>query len=142
MIIRRLIPLLVAAATLAFAGSALAAARLKAPGSARPGHRIAVTGTDLKPGAYRLSVAASDTSGAVCIGQFGPRIRVHHHGHAAFRTTVPRRIPCYRGARGTGPQIGSRRLRSGRYFLFLGQPNGHATWARKASFLHRIITIR
>jgi hypothetical protein len=106
----------------AFVGT-FAAARLKAPSTARLATRITVTASGLNPGRYSLAlyvVAIASAHPTVCTGQIGPTTKASS-GQLTISGFLPTRLPCHSGA---GPIVGYLTVRPGTYELILGGAAG------------------
>jgi hypothetical protein len=133
----------VAAGALALTpASALAAATLKAPTTARVGSRITVTARGLRPGRYSLFLeltvlAPPGVSATGCLAKIGAGTRAVD-GRVTISGPLPKRLGCHQAE---GPTEGYVTTKAGRYALDLGGFLPPAGFGGNETFIRRAIRL-
>jgi hypothetical protein len=109
------------------------AAQLRAPSNANVGERIMAIVKVKKAGNYTLTLAAQNTRNKVCGRDLGAAQQAARGAWVRFEVTIPRRLPCFKGSTGSGPRVGSVKVRTGQYRLFFGQHQRRFFWTSKAT---------
>jgi hypothetical protein len=114
-------------------------AQISAPSSARIGHAVRVSGTNLKSARYSLTVVYDKppARNARCLADVG-RSRHSRAGRVVLRGTIPHRLTCYQGL---NVKLGTVAIAPGAYHFVVGEKVGPAGWG-DASFLRRAVRLR
>jgi hypothetical protein len=121
--------------------TALAAATMTTPRTAKLGSRITVTASGLKPGSYSLWLALEVLPGGaaptICSGKIGATVRPVD-GKVRITGTLPSLLGCYMGV----GQVGRRRTTPGdNYHLTLGDSFHQNGFDENKSFVTHIVRL-
>jgi hypothetical protein len=121
------------------AASALAAAKLSTPSSARVGDKITAHASGLEASSYVLRLVLDNPAGqhTACVARIGKR-KGSVKGKVTIAGRIPAQLQCWEN---DSVKLGKIAVKPGKYHLVLGHPMGPSGFG-KGSFLRRRLTIK